>query len=55
MNEPSIKRFTRAHPLEPRLPSEIKYFSNYNSCQNECFFLKQWMCIKHEFEFQFNE
>jgi len=38
--------FTRAHPLDPELPSAIKYFFQFNSYQIECF-SKRWVCIEH--------
>ena len=39
-------RFTRAHPLEPELPSAIKYFFNLINIRLNVF-LKQWVCIEH--------
>ena len=39
-------RFTRAHSLEPELPSPIKYFFKVNSYQIECF-LEAMVCIEH--------
>jgi len=38
--------FTRAHPLEPELPSAIKYFFNLINIRLNVF-LKQWVCIEH--------
>ena len=37
---------TRAHPLEPELPSAIKYFFNLINIRLNVF-LKQWVCIEH--------
>ena len=37
--------FTRAHPLEPELPSAIKYFFNLIHIRLNVFF-KQWVCIE---------
>ena len=36
----------RAHPLEPKLPSAIKYFFNLIHIKLNVF-LKQWVCIEH--------
>jgi len=38
--------FTRAHPLEPELPSAIRYFFNLIHIRLNVF-LKQWVCIEH--------
>ena len=38
--------FTRAHPLEPELPSAIKYFFNLIHIRLNVF-LKQWVCVEH--------
>ena len=38
--------FTRAHPLEPELPSAIKYFFNSIHIRLNVF-LKQWVYIEH--------
>ena len=39
--------FTWAHPLEPELPSAIKYFFDLIHIRLNVFFLKQWVCIEH--------
>jgi len=43
-------RFTRPHPLEPELPSAIKYFLKFNLYQIESFF--EAMDLHTTFEFQ---